>query len=155
MKHTGFLKGFAAGLLVSGACFAAAVTQRDLTQEEANIAIAMEFYDLLLNQKDFAKGKELMGPYYTQHNPNAADGFEGIEKHINMLRETYPENHGEIKRVFSNGDLVALHVHSKRTPDSLGNAVVDMFRIENGKVVEHWDVVQAVPETSLNDNTMF
>lgn len=156
MKATGFIKGFAAGLLVSGTCYVgAAAMQRDMDQEEENIAIALEFYDLLLNQKDWEAGKQMIGDRYVQHNPNAKDGLEGIQAHIDMIRTTYPDNHGELQRAFSRGDLVALHMHSKRTPESRGNAVVDMFRIEDGKVVEHWDVVQAVPETALNDNTMF
>lgn len=156
MRTAGFIKGFAAGLLVSGACcVGAAALQRDMDQEEENIRIAMEFYDLLLNQKDWEKGSQMIGSRYVQHNPNATDGVEGIKAHIDMLRSTYPDNRGEIKRAFSRGDLVALHVHSRRTPESRGNAIVDMFRIEDGKVVEHWDVVQAVPETALNDNTMF
>jgi predicted SnoaL-like aldol condensation-catalyzing enzyme len=155
MSKRGFVAGFVAGAMVAAGAVTWAASARNLDQEEQNLAIALEFYDVLLNQKDFEKGRQMMGDRYVQHNPNALDGFEGIENHIEMLRTTYPENRGEIVRAFTNGDLVALHVHSRRTPDSRGNAVVDMFRIENGKVVEHWDVVQAVPETALNNNTMF
>lgn len=155
MKYRGFAAGVFTGALLSSAATVWAVNERNLAQEEENLAIAIEFYDLLLNQKDWEAGKELMGDHYIQHNPNAKDGFEGIREHIEMIKQRYPENHGEIKHVFTYGDMVALHVHSKRTPDSLGNAVVDIFRLEDGKVVEHWDVVQPVPETALNDNTMF
>lgn len=155
MKYSGFIVGTVAGALISAGVTTWALTDRSLVQEEENLAIAIEFYDLLLNKKDFESGQKLMGDRYVQHNPKAKDGFEGIENHINMIKNRHPENFGDIKHVFTNGDLVALHVHSKRSPDSLGNAVVDMFRIKNGKVVEHWDVVQAVPEESLNDNTMF
>lgn len=157
MKLRDVIVGFTAGALISAVATTWAINKRNVDQEEKNLAIAIEFYDLLLNKKDFETGRKMIGNRYTQHNPNAADGIPGIEKHINMLKTTYPLNHGEIKHMFTNGDLVALHVHSKRTPDSLGNAVVDMFRIENGKVVEHWDVVQAVPEPAkaLNTNTMF
>jgi predicted SnoaL-like aldol condensation-catalyzing enzyme len=158
MVSKGFMKGFFAGALVSAVgvvVAAAAVQQRDMAQEEENIRIAMEFYDLLLNQKDWERGSRLIGDRYVQHNPNAPDGIEGIKAHIEMLQRDYPQNRGEIKRAFSRGDLVALHVHSKRAPELRGNAIVDMFRIEDGKVVEHWDVVQAVPEQAQNDNTMF
>lgn len=155
MKTRGFIAGMLTGALVSSAVTVWAVNARDMAQEEENIAIAIEFYNALLNEKDWEKGLTMMGDRYVQHNPNATDGFEGIKAHIDMIRDRYPQNFGDIKRAFSRDDLVALHVHSKRTPDSLGNAVVDMFRIEDGKVVEHWDVVQAVPETALNDNTMF
>lgn len=156
MKRTGFIAGFFAGIVVMAAVFAVSVTAEDKEKmEEQNIAIAIEFYDRLLNQLDYDKARELMGDHYIQHNPRAKDGFEGIKAHIDMLKRDFPLNHGDIKRVFANGDLVALHVHSKRYPEHRGYAIVDMFRIENGKVVEHWDVVQPVPEESLNDNTMF
>jgi predicted SnoaL-like aldol condensation-catalyzing enzyme len=130
-------------------------SNNEQTLEEKNIAVAIEFYDRLLNQLDFESASELIGDTYIQHNPTATNGLEGVGAHIAMLNEKYPENHGEIKHIFANGDLVALHVHSKRYPEHLGNAIVDMFRIKDGKVVEHWDVVQAVPAESLNNNTMF
>lgn len=158
MQHKGFLKGFAAGMLVSaiGAATAAvSYMERDMAQEEENIRIAVEFYDLLLNQKDWEAGEKMIGNRYVQHNPNAPDGIPGVKAHIEMLARDYPQNRGEIKRAFSRGDLVALHIHNKRSPELRGNAVVDMFRIEDGKVVEHWDVVQAIPERALNENTMF
>ena len=154
MRHSAFISGLITGIAVaSGAVWAA--NARNLAQEEQNLVIAVDFYETLLNEKNWEKGRSMMGNRYVQHNPNATDGYDGIEAHINMIRDRFPENHGEIKHMFTRDDLVALHVHSKRTPDSLGNAVVDMFRIEDGKVVEHWDVVQEVPETALNDNTMF
>lgn len=155
MRVRDLLIGTLCGLGIGATAAVWAVNARDLAREEQNLAIAMEFYDLLLNQKDFEAGTALMGDEYIQHNPNAPDGYAGIRAHIEMLQQRYPQNHGEIKHVFTYGDMVALHVHSKRTPDSRGNAVVDMFRLKDGKVVEHWDVVQAVPETALNDNTMF
>lgn len=158
MFSRGFLKGFAAGALVSaiGAATAAvSFMERDMAQEEENIRIAIEFYDLLLNQKDWEAGAKMIGNRYVQHNPNAVDGIEGVKGHIEMLARDFPQNRGEIKRAFSRGDLVALHIHNKRSPELRGNAIVDMFRIEGGKVVEHWDVVQAIPERALNDNTMF
>ena len=61
----------------------------------------------------------------------------------------------EVKRAFVDGDFVILHVHSIRAPGERGVAILDIFRLENGKVVEHWDVVQPIPETGANDNTMF
>ena len=61
------------------------------------------------------------------------------------------------EHALADGDLVALHVHNRRSPELRGNAVVDIFRIENGKVVEHWDVVQAIPDPdkAKNKNSMF
>jgi len=76
---------------------------------------------------------------------------------LEFLKKDFPNNHGEIKHALADGDLVALHIHNQRSPELRGNAVVDLFRIENGKVVEHWDVVQAIPDPqkAKNSNTMF
>ncbi|MBI4387067.1 MAG: nuclear transport factor 2 family protein [Elusimicrobia bacterium] len=67
----------------------------------------------------------------------------------------HPDAFVEIKRMIADGDLVAVHVFSRRNQADRGNAVVDIFRLEKGKIVEHWDVAQSIPEKSANDNTMF
>ena len=67
----------------------------------------------------------------------------------------FPNQRGEIKRVIAEGDLVVLHVHSTRGDDAPGRAIIDIFRIENGKVVEHWDVIQDIPAQAANTNGMF
>jgi predicted SnoaL-like aldol condensation-catalyzing enzyme len=148
-----FVLGVTAGIAVSIAVGTMAAGADD--KAARNKVIAIEFYNRALNQLDFEKAAELIGDKYVQHNPHAIDGREGLKNHLAMLKKDFPKNHGDIKRAIAEGDLVALHIHSKRTPESRGNAIVDIFRIENGKVVEHWDVVQAVPEKALNDNTMF
>ena len=61
----------------------------------------------------------------------------------------------EIKRSFVDGDYVILHVHAVREPGTRGNAIIDIFKLENGKIVEHWDTVQPIPENPANNNTMF
>jgi predicted SnoaL-like aldol condensation-catalyzing enzyme len=125
--------------------------------EEANKAIVIAFYNAALNEKNWEKASKFIGPRYVQHNQAAVDGPEGIKAHIENLKTNFPLNHGDIKRALADGDLVALHIHVKRSPDVLGFAVVDLFRVENGKVVEHWDVVQSIPEPKnvKNSNTMF
>jgi predicted SnoaL-like aldol condensation-catalyzing enzyme len=126
-------------------------------KEEANKAVVIAFYNAALNEKDWEKASKFIGSRYVQHNQAAVDGPEGIKAHIENLKKNFPLNHGEIKRALADGDLVALHIHVKRSPDVLGFAVVDLFRVENGKVVEHWDVVQRIPEPKdvKNSNTMF
>ena len=122
---------------------------------EANKKIVVDFYNQALNQKDFDAAAKYFGPRYTQHNPNGVDGPQGFKNLVTLLKEKFPASHSEIKRVIAEGDLVVLHVHSVRTPGERGRAVVDIFKVENGKIVEHWDVVQDVPEKPANQNTMF
>jgi predicted SnoaL-like aldol condensation-catalyzing enzyme len=71
------------------------------------------------------------------------------------LKEKYPQSHSEIKKIFADGDYVIVHVHAVREPGTRGLAIFDLFKLENGKVVEHWDAVQPIPETAQNNNTMF
>jgi predicted SnoaL-like aldol condensation-catalyzing enzyme len=124
-------------------------------QEEANRAAVLAFYEKGLNQKDADAALAYVGNRYVQHNPNAPDGPDGFRKFIGFLREKFPSSHSEIKRSFADGDFVILHVHSVREPGSRGRAIVDIFKLENGKIVEHWDVVQDIPENPANNNTMF
>ncbi len=127
----------------------------DAQQMEANKKAVVEFYDLAINKKDFEAASKFLGPRYVQHNPRAADGPEGLKAFLAFLREKFPDYHSEIKRVFADGDYVIVHVHNVPTPGSRGNAIIDIFKLENGKVVEHWDVRQEIPEQSANSNTMF
>jgi predicted SnoaL-like aldol condensation-catalyzing enzyme len=122
---------------------------------EANKKIVVDFYNLALNQKDFDAASKYLGPPYIQHNPTAPDGAEGLKRLVALLKEKFPNSRNEINRVIAEGDIVVLHVHSVREPGQRGRAIVDIFRVENGKVVEHWDVIQDVPEKPANDNTMF
>ncbi|MBR0731328.1 putative SnoaL-like aldol condensation-catalyzing enzyme [Bradyrhizobium japonicum] len=124
-------------------------------QEEANRAAVLAFYEKGLNQKDADAALAYVGNRYVQHNPSAPDGPDGFRKFIGFLREKFPNAHSEIKRSFVDGDFVILHVHSVREPGSRGRAIVDIFKLENGKIVEHWDVVQDIPENPANNNTMF
>lgn len=137
-------------LIASPAALAA-----DAKQIEENKKIVAAFYDAALNQKDFEKASQYLGPRYTQHNPLAADGREGFKGFIAFLKDKFPNNRSEIKRIFADGDYVIVHVHAVREPGTRGNAIVDIFKLENGKVVEHWDVIQPIPEKTANDNGMF
>ena len=122
---------------------------------EANKKVVVDFYEKGLNQKDYEAAARHFGPRYIQHNPNAADGPEGFRKFIAFLREKFPNSRSEIKRSFVDGDYVIVHVHAVREPGTRGNAIIDIFKLEDGKIVEHWDVAQPVPENPANNNTMF
>ena len=124
-------------------------------QEEVNKKVVLDLYEKGINQKDFEAAAKNLGPHYVQHNPRAADGADGFKAFIEFLKAKMPNYHSEIKRVFADGDYVILHVHNVPEPGARGAAIIDIFRLENGKVVEHWDVRQDVPEKAANDNTMF
>lgn len=127
----------------------------ETAQERRNKAFVTEFYDKALNAKDFDAASKYLGDRYTQHNPTAKDGPEGLRGFIAFLKEKFPNSHSEIKQVFADGDYVILHVHSVREPGTRGNAIIDIFKLEKGKVVEHWDAVQPIPDNPANQNTMF
>jgi predicted SnoaL-like aldol condensation-catalyzing enzyme len=121
---------------------------------ETNKRLAREYYDCIINKKDFEAAKRYMGAY-KQHNPLLEDGPEGIRKLIEFLKKDFPKARSEVKRAFAEGDYVFLHVHSLRQPNTRGRAIMELFRFENGKIEEHWDVIQEIPETSANPNGMF
>lgn len=123
--------------------------------EPANKDTVIAFYDAAINDKDFDKARQYMGDYYTQHNPLAADGPEGLKAFLEFASANLADYRTEFKRVLCDGDFVVVHAHAKANPEDRGSAVMDIFRLENGKVVEHWDVIQAIPETAANDNGMF
>ncbi|WWP82177.1 nuclear transport factor 2 family protein [Bradyrhizobium sp. 26S5] len=143
----------AALLLALASSTAMAATSE--AQQEANRKAVLAFYEKGLNQKDADAALAYVGNRYVQHNPGAADGPDGFRKFIGFLREKFPNSHSEIKRSFVDGDYVILHVHAVREPGTRGNAIIDIFKLEDGKIVEHWDVVQPIPETPANNNTMF
>lgn len=144
----------AAALLIALASNVGSALAGD-AKEEANRKVVLEFYEKGLNQKNADAAIAMMGDRYVQHNPNAADGPEGFRKFIGFLKEKFPNSKSEIKRSFVDGDYVILHVHAVREPGTRGSAIVDIFKLENGKIVEHWDAVQPIPETSANNNGMF
>lgn len=130
---------------------AAARAQKE--QEERNKAAAIAFYRTQ-NTRDWEGAKQYLGDHWIEHNSNAPDGLAGLEKFYRMLKERIPEHQSIIRRAFAEGDLVILHVHDLPEPDSRGTSLIAMFRFENGKIVEHWDVHQDVPGLA-NYNSMF
>ncbi len=134
---------------------AASWAQAHTAQEEANRQAVLAFYEKGLNQKDADAALKYVGDRYIQHNPHAADGREGFRQFIAFLREQAPGARSEIKKSFVDGDFVILHVFAPGAPGTRGSAIVDIFRLERGKIVEHWDTIQPIPEKAANPNTMF
>jgi predicted SnoaL-like aldol condensation-catalyzing enzyme len=135
------------------------MTGTNTVESEANKNATVAFYKQALLEGDIENAfRKYAGPpaAYRQHNPLIEDGMEGVRKFAAWIMATHPDAHAEIKRVFSDGDYVILHSHWHGLSDNpRGEAVVDIFRLENGKMVEHWDVIQSIPETAANNNTMF
>ena len=146
------MKWFVPIVMLSALAVAPAASAADL---EANKKAVIEFYEAGLNRKDFEAAAKFFGPRYIQHNPGAPDGIEGFKGFLAFLREKFPNSHSEIKKVFADGDFVILHVHALREPGTRGRAIVDIFRLENGKIVEHWDVAQDIPDKMPHNNGMF
>ena len=118
--------------------------------------LVLDFFDFAFVQRKAAEAAErYMGAVYIQHTPMAPAGPELFVEFIGQFQAMAPEMRFDIKRVVAEGDLVVLHYHLTMTPDDRGRAVVDIFRVQDGQVVEHWDVLQDVPAEAANDNTMF
>jgi predicted SnoaL-like aldol condensation-catalyzing enzyme len=96
-----------------------------------------------------------VGSEYIQHNPDTPDGADAFIQSTKNLISKFPQVSVEIKRIIAEGDLVVTHDLVKLSPDQRGMAGIDIFRLQDGKIVEHWDVRQPVPENPANENTMF
>ena len=150
------LRQIAFATLTSVLLFSGSAAQADVKPKNANEAAVVGLLDMAFNQKKYVEAfDKYVGPYYRQHNPTAPDGKEATLKSFAEWIPAHPGLRYDFKHVFSDGDRVIVHSHVTTGAEDRGLAVVDIFRLEQGKVVEHWDVVQPVPEKSANDNTMF
>jgi predicted SnoaL-like aldol condensation-catalyzing enzyme len=120
-----------------------------------NEKIVVDFYQGSFDGDPTTAVDRHVGSRYTQHNPEAEDGSDAFIGFVNDLRGRYPDLKLDIKRVIAEGDLVVTHAHLVLTPGQPGRALADFWRVLDGKIIEHWDVVQDVPDTAANSNTMF
>lgn len=127
------------------------------TTPEQNKQNVWAFYDLAFNQqRPEQAAQRYLGASYKQHNPMAGDGAEPFIGFVKWFTGENPKLKVNKKRMIAEGDLVVLHSHFVPAPEARGLAVMDIFRLDaNGKIIEHWDVLQEVPETAKNDNSMF
>jgi len=159
LLHTLAVAGLVVGLITaSGTSFAQTQTQaqtRDLAHEEANRKLVLDFYDQVFVKHEVEKAALVLADDYIQHNPLVPTGKAPFVNFFTGFFKANPQAKGRTLRSATDGDLVFLHNHSTTSENDRGRAIVDIFRVKDGKIVEHWDVIQPVPETAANTNTMF
>ena len=124
-------------------------------EEQANLDVVLAMFEQVLNPMNSGAVERFIHADYIQHNHLAEPGREGLKRFLDMIREQTPQAVHDVKRAFVDGDHVTVHYHVRRWPGDAGWAVIDIFRIQDGLIAEHWDVMQDVVEGGPNPNGMF
>jgi len=124
-------------------------------QEQRRLDFVLEMYREVLIAQDSSKVDRYISPDYVQHSSLAPPGRQALKDFLDMIRVRSPQASTVIHRAFVDGDHVVVHVHVKRHPDDRGLAVVDLFRVDDQYILEHWDVLMEVPANPVNTNSMF
>lgn len=124
-------------------------------QEEANLALVLGMFEHVLNPMDATAVDRFIAPGYIQHNQGVEPGLDAFKSFLTMIKGQTPDAVHDVKRAFVDGDHVTVHYHVRRWPDDLGWAVIDIFRVEDGKIIEHWDVMQDIIEGGPNPISPF
>lgn len=122
-------------------------------QEETNKKLVLDMYQELFGDKDVASIDKYIDEQYIQHNPILPDGRDTLKKAAAVWFKGASKEKIDVRHIAADDDLVFIHTRSARGKDVL--SIIDIYRIENNKIVEHWDVIQAVPERSANPHPMF
>ncbi|MGF6757739.1 nuclear transport factor 2 family protein [Paraburkholderia sp. GAS42] len=156
-----FAFAFAFALAICVAIPAHAQTQTapaniaSLSQAEQNRQVVLAFQEQFFNQHDLSAADRFVAENYVQHNPTVPDGRKALVEVFTKVFERNPQARSDVVRSAVDGDLVYVHLHSTLNPSDRGRAIVNIYRVTNGKITEHWDVIQLIPEQSANSNTMF
>ncbi|MGO3885330.1 MAG: nuclear transport factor 2 family protein, partial [Mycetocola sp.] len=125
-------------------------------QEQQNAALVTNFFTQVFVDGEYRQAADrFLSEDYIQHSPEVAGGAEGFISGMGGFLDATPELSVSVKRVLAEGDLVLVHSHMVNAPGEQGSAVMDIFRVEDDVIAEHWDAVQAVPAESANGHTMF
>ena len=152
MKTTLYLI-IASFLLINSCNTSKSDCEKEREVQEANKKMVAEFYQALFGDKNIEVIDKYIAEDYIQHNPMAADGREALKNALKGWFENASKEQIDIRRIGADGDLVFLH-----TKNNFGGktfSVIDIFRIENGIIAEHWDVIQQVPDSAANEHPMF
>lgn len=122
---------------------------------EANKNNAIAFYKMAYEGQPGLAVEKFVGKEYIQHNPDVSDGTKGFISYFERMQKEYPEKSIEFVRCIAEGDLVALHTR-QTWPGDDQYVTMDFFRFDSsGKICEHWDAIQQIPQTTANPNTMY
>jgi predicted SnoaL-like aldol condensation-catalyzing enzyme len=124
-------------------------------QEQKNLQAVLDFYDVVINRRQYERAGEFLDDNYIQHKPEVETGPQGVLDFVRSIYAKSPNHKAHIVRSFVDGDYVILHVHIMNAVEAKDLAVMDIFRVENGKLMEHWDVASPVPAASKNVNGVF
>lgn len=124
-------------------------------QERANLALIEGLYRDVLIAQDATRVDDYIAADYIQHSALAPPGREALKDWLRHIRIESPEAEQTVHRLIADDDFVVAHVHVRRWPGDRGLAVMDMYRIADGRVAEHWEAIQDVPEVSPNPTSMF
>ena len=124
-------------------------------EEQRTLDFVLEMYREVLIAMDSGKVDRYISPHYVQHSSLAPPGRDSLKAFLDMIRRESPQATQEIRRAFVDGDHVITHTHVRRFPGDPGLAVMDIFRVAEGMIVEHWDVLMDVPVNPVNPNPMF
>ena len=124
-----------------------------MTESQRNKEVVLAFLRLAFTEKRPADAfAEYVGENYVQHNPHAPAGAEASARYLAAFVARFPELSLDVHRVIAEDDLVCTHSLLRLTPASRGSAIADVLRVRDGRIVEHWDVVQEVPEATASGN---
>lgn len=124
-------------------------------EEQKNLQAVIDFYEVVINGRQYERAGEFLDDNYIQHKPEAETGPKGVLDFVQWVYSQSPDHKARIVRSFVDGDYVILHVHIINGVEAKNIAVMDIFRVKNEKLMEHWDVASPVPETSRNVNSVF
>lgn len=123
--------------------------------EQRNLDLVLRMYNEVLVPFDSTKVDQYIAPHYVQHSSLAPPGRDALKQFLDFIRQQSPDATTQIKRALVDGDHVVCHVHVVRHPGDPGLAVVDIFRVEDDLIVEHWDVLMEIPAKPVNTNSIF